>query len=129
MVVGIGGGHIFLTVSVVVSTFLLTTFPAKILVYLHGLDGLESTTSCWVGLTEFWVWFTITGTCTVVRCSGPTLGANIVILFVATGLTDNCTTSTFVHNNRLFSSLQKFSCSININNIMSNSSIQYHKHC
>ena len=53
----------------------------------------------------------------------------IVILFAATGLTDNCTTSTFVHNNRLFSSLQKFSCSININNITSTCSIQYHKHC
>ena len=61
-VVGIGGGVIFLTVS----TFtVLDTFPVKVLVYFDGLDGLEPTTSCWVGLAEFWVWFTITGTCTV----------------------------------------------------------------
>ena len=31
---------------------------------------------------------------------------DIMILFVATGLTDNCTTSTTVHNRVLFSSLQ-----------------------
>ena len=36
----------------------------------------------------------------------------IVFLFAATGLTDNCTTSTFVHNNRFIQFLHKFSSSI-----------------
>ena len=36
---------------------------------------------------------------------------SIVFLFAATGLTDNCTTSTFVHNNwfiQFFTKLQQF---------------------
>ena len=51
----------------------------------------------------------------------------IVILFAATGLTDNCTTSTTVHN-RVYSVLYKFSSSIS-RSIISHfsSSIQYHK--
>ena len=50
MVIGTGGEVIFLTVSVVVSAFLLTTFPAKILVYL---DGLETASSCLVEFDGF----------------------------------------------------------------------------
>ena len=42
---------------------------------------------------------------------------NVVILFTATGLTDNCTTSTKVHNNVLFSSLQIQQFNQQINNI------------
>ena len=66
MVVGTRGEHIFLTVSVVASAFLLITFPAKILVYL---EGLETASSCLFGFDGFCACVTITGIWTVLSAA------------------------------------------------------------